>query len=226
MNPNIKVPLPKRMQKLPLDGRGYPIPFFVGYDDRGEPDFRTMDEDKLIRAVRERLCWVCGEKLGRYMAFTIGPMCAVNRTSGEPPGHRECSIFSAQACPFLSDPHQKRNPRKVHGLSAPPGGEMIKRNPGIAMIWVCESYRIWQTETGPIFKIGDPTEVLFFREGRPALQDEVFESVESGLPILVEMAAKEGEKALEALVQAKVKAYEIVRKYAQDRDQAFARVDA
>lgn len=210
---DFRIPVPKRIAKLPIDKRGYPIPYFVGYDDRGEPDFRMMDAEKLYRAVKQRLCWVCGEPLGRYLAFTIGPMCALNRTSGEPPGHRECSEFSAQACPFLSNPDQKRNPRTVHGEHAPPGGEMITRNPGIAMTWVCESYEVWQTKTGPIFKIGDPTEVLFFREGRKAFQDEVFESIESGFPLLMEMAQEEGAKAVEALWEAKAKAITIVQTY-------------
>jgi hypothetical protein len=211
---HFSVPLPQRIAKLPVDKRGYPVPWFVAKDDRGEWDFRMMDGQKLYRAVKERLCWVCGEKLGRYLAFTIGPMCAINRSSGEPPSHRECSEFSAQACPFLTNPEQKRNERKVHGEFVPPGGEMIRRNPGVTMTWICERYTIQQTERGPIFKIGDPTEVIFFREGRKASQREIFDSIESGLPILYDMAQEEGPKAIEALYAAKAKAYDIVRMYA------------
>src|SRR5262245_2742625 len=95
-------PVPERMRKLPLH-RGYPVPWFVEWIE-GVPDFRIMDGRKLVRAVKEKRCWVCGELMGSYLAFTIGPMCAVNRISAEPPSHRECASFSARGCPFLTRP--------------------------------------------------------------------------------------------------------------------------
>jgi len=94
-------PLPSRMQTLKLDHRGYPVPWFVAWID-GKPDFRVMDGKKMNQAVRFKKCWVCGSPLGRRFTFCIGPMCAINRTIGEPPSHHECVDFSARACPFLS----------------------------------------------------------------------------------------------------------------------------
>jgi hypothetical protein len=182
----------------------------VGYDDNGEPDFRLMDAQKLFRAVKERRCFVCGEPFGRYMAFTIGPMCAINRTSGDAPSHRECAEFSVQACPFLLNPDQKRNPRKYHAETSPPGGEMITRNPGVSLIWICEQYDIWQTETGPLFRIGEPVEISMWSQGRRALRHEVVESIESGFPLLYAMAEKEGGKAIDALCLAKKRAYQVL----------------
>jgi hypothetical protein len=207
----IKVPIPKRIAKLPLDKRGYVIPWFVGYDDTGEPDFRLTDARKLIAAVKERRCFICGEPFGKYLAFTVGPMCVINRTSGEPPEHRECAEFAVQACPFLVNPNQKRNPRAYRTDDAtPPGGEMIRRNPGCAIIWITESYEIWQTQTGPIFRMGEPLEISMWAQGRPALRHEIEESIESGLPFLYDMAVKEGPKAIEALDAAKKKAYQVL----------------
>jgi hypothetical protein len=145
------------------------------------------------------------------MAFTIGPMCAINRTSAEPPEHRECAEFAVQACPFLVNPNQKRNPRKYRTDDAsPPGGEMITRNPGCAIIWICEQYEVWQTETGPLFRIGEPVEVTLWAQGRPAFRHEVVESIESGFPLLYDMAVKEGPKAIDALFAAKTKAYQVL----------------
>jgi hypothetical protein len=211
----IKVAIPKRIAKLPTDERGYPIPFFVGYDERGLPDFRMMDGHKLIRAVKDRLCWICGEMLGRHLAFCIGPMCALNRSNAEPPMHKECANFSVRVCPFLVNPDQKRNPRKVHGEYCEPAGEMIKRNPGVTLIWITESYDIYRDELrggvrGLLFRLGDPLEVTFWCEGRPALRHEVVESIESGYPILENMALQEGVDALKALMEAKAKAYELL----------------
>lgn len=212
MEMNSELAVPKRIKKLPIDERGFPIPFFVGYDDRGLPDFRMMDAHKLSRAVKDRLCWICGEPLGRYLAFTIGPMCGINRNNAEPPMHKECALFSVKTCPFLTNPDQRRNPRKVHGPTCEPAGEMIKRNPGVAVIWVTESYDVYRDNQkgGILFRLGDPLEVSFWCEGRAALRHEVVYSIESGLPILMEMAQSEGHHAVEALWKARDQFYNLL----------------
>src|SRR5437764_29347 len=102
LHPNLPA-LPSRLKLLPVDERGFPVPWFVAWID-GKPDFRVVDQRKMAIAVSEKRCWVCGDFLGRYMAFVIGPMCAVNRVSSEPPSHRECAEFSVRACPFLTKP--------------------------------------------------------------------------------------------------------------------------
>ena len=76
--------LPLRLRKLPLDPRGYPVPWFVAWVN-GEPEFRAADGRKFAQAVQHKLCWVCGEPLGKWLAFPIGPMCAITRTTAEPP---------------------------------------------------------------------------------------------------------------------------------------------
>lgn len=93
--------LPPRIAKLPTDERGYPVPYFVEWID-GKPDFRVMSSKNLARAVKYRRCWICGEELGRFLCFTIGPMCGVNRISSEPPSHYDCARFAVSACPFLT----------------------------------------------------------------------------------------------------------------------------
>ena len=70
--------IPDRMRRLKISDEGFPVPWFVGYVD-GKPDFRTMDGDKLIIAVRHKRCWMCGQPLGKHLTFAIGPMCTVNR---------------------------------------------------------------------------------------------------------------------------------------------------
>src|SRR5580692_7475343 len=95
--------LPRRMTALPIDERGYPVPWFVDWID-GKPEFRAMDPRKFVRAIKEKLCWVCGQRLGVNVCFVAGPMCGINRTSSEPPSHRECAVWSAQNCPFLNNP--------------------------------------------------------------------------------------------------------------------------
>jgi hypothetical protein len=201
---------PPRIAKLPVDKRGYPVPWFVAFID-GEPDFRVMDPDKLVRAVKERLCWVCGERLGTHLAFVIGPMCAITHTTAEPPLHRGCAEFSVQTCPFLINPHQKRNAKAAKCEVSEPGGIMLKRNPGVSVVWMTHSYNVWRPEEGGVlFRVGEPEQVYFYAEGRPASRHEVVASIESGFHHLLELAQAEGSEAVEALMQAKSVAYKLL----------------
>lgn len=195
-------PLPKHMAALPLDERGYPVPWFVEWID-GKPDFRVMDPRKMSRCVKEKRCWVCGGRLGTHLAFVIGPMCAVNRVSAEPPAHRDCAEFSATACPFLKLPNAKRRESNYPEGIQDAGGVMCKRNPGVTLVWITDRYKIIPDGGGgKVFSIGAPRECQWYAEGRHATHEEVLSSITSGLPFLAEMAAAEGQHAVLALGRA------------------------
>jgi hypothetical protein len=191
--------MPGRIRLLPRNKAGYPVPWFVAWLD-GLPDFRVIGPGKIKAAVGLKLCWVCGYPFLRqeYRAFTIGPMCAVNRVSAEPPSHRDCGVFSARFCPFLSTPQMVRREKHKPAEAATPAGVMIKRNPGVALVWVT-GYKSWTTKPdgsgGTLFDIGEPKEALWFARGREATRAEVLDSIDSGLPILAEMAEQDGPEA-------------------------------
>jgi hypothetical protein len=202
--------LPARLRRLPLDQRGYPVPWFVEWVN-GVPEFRAMDPRKFARAIRERRCWVCGDPLGRHLSFVIGPMCAINRTSAEPPCHHECAVWSAQHCPFLSRPHMVRREDEMTA-QATKGEAAIMRNPGCAGVWTTGRYRTYKSPgnsaTGYLIEMGDPDKVEWFAEGRPATRDEVVRSIDSGLPLLaatIDKDAPPSERvaAQQALVEAR-----------------------
>jgi hypothetical protein len=217
-------PLPERMKKLPVDARGFPVPWFVQWfhaDGKAfervdlpiragdYPDFRVMDSRKMGLAVRGSRCWVCGEPLGKYMAFVIGPMCAVNRTSGEPPSHRDCALFSARGCPFLSKPLVERRAGNLPGeITLHPA--MIVRNPGVTMVWVTTGYKARQTGDGVLFEMGEPSEVLFFAQSRPATRAEIMHSIDTGMPFLREAAEQQGGDALKFLAESYEEAVQLV----------------
>jgi len=194
--------LPARMSHLPVDDRGYPVPAFVDTLPDGTRDFRIMSRDHWRRCVKERRCWVCGQKLGAYFAFVVGPMCAVNRTSSEPPCHLECAEWSAKNCPFLARPHMhRREDELVNDLKENSAGCPIRRNPGVALVWVTRKYEIWHDNLKrPLIEMGDPEEVEWFAEGRAATRAEVEESIRTGMPLLEEMAHQE-EGAMEELLR-------------------------
>jgi hypothetical protein len=162
--------LPARLARLPVDARGYPIPF------------------------------VCGEVLGRWLAFTIGPMCSITRTAPEPPTHRECAEWSARNCPFLSRPGMVRRDEGLPDQTVQPAGVMITRNPGVVAVWSTRSFQRFPDPDGrPLIRIGEPEGVTWWCQGRPATRDEVEDSVASGIPILLEMARSEGPAAIDSL---------------------------
>jgi hypothetical protein len=192
------IPLPTSMQALPVDRRGFPVPWFVEWVD-GAPDFRIIDWRKLRAAVKEHRCWVCGGKLGRLKVTPIGPMCAVNRMAPEPPSHPQCARYSAQACPFLSKPAMRRNERNLPEERFVPG-LTIARNPGVTALWASLHYsRPVDVSGAPIgnggilFQLGAPEHVEWWARGRPATQAECRDAIESGLPRLREIAELEGE---------------------------------
>lgn len=198
-------PLPARMKQLPVDERGYPVPYFVAWID-GKPDHRVADAKKVVTAHRLCLCHVCGQRLGAYKAFVVGPMCGINRISSDPPSHRECAEWAAVACPFLSRPRAKRRTATLPEGVQHAAGLPILRNPGVTLVWVTKSYTVVKAEggLGGLFRMGDPTAVLFFAEGRAATREEIDESVTTGLPSLMESAVAEGPRAVRELERATV----------------------
>lgn len=186
--------LPSRMRRLPVDHRGFPVPWFVAWID-GVPSFPVADGRKFNVAWKEGRCWVCGGHLGRVKAFVVGPMCAVNRTSSEPPSHLECARFSARNCPFLIKPRMKRvGEENLPCGVEEPAGTMIRRNPGAALVWQTLRASRWADgRGGHLFDIGKPHAVEWFAEGQAASREEVLESIRTGLPLLEEMCASDSD---------------------------------
>jgi hypothetical protein len=204
------IPIPKRMQKLPISPKGYPVPWFVAWID-GVPDFRVIGPDKLVQAVNYKRCWLCGEPLGVHKTFVLGPMCTVNRTSAEPPCHLDCADYAVRACPFLTQPKMRRNEVGLPEDHQLPGGVMIKRNPGVTALWITKRYSAWRDPSGgALFTVGDPEQVFWFAEGRKAKREEVDNSIKTGLPLLMDVAEEEGPEAIEELYRCMTRARDLL----------------
>jgi hypothetical protein len=201
--------MPKNITKLPVDERGYPVPWFVAIVD-GKPDLRIADGRKLLKAVQKKLCWVCGQPLSPSgFTFVVGPMCAVNRISSEPPSHVKCAEWSAEACPFLIQREKRRRYNDLPEGGIKPPGTMIERQPGVALLWTCHNYKYEIVRTGGrLFHMGDPDSLRWMREGREATREEILESINTGLPALRETC--ETLQELHALKQATEVALQLV----------------
>lgn len=194
--------MPSSIAKLPRDDRGYPVPWFVAWID-GKPEFRAADARKWSIAVKEKRCWVCGEEiLKQQNVFVIGPMCAVNRTTAEPPCHKDCAIFSAKSCPFLSMPKAVRREANLPESATEGPGLAIKRNPGVTLLWYCNGYELFNDGMGGVlFRIPNPSKVEWYSQARKATREEILESINTGVPILRSMAEQDGALAIKQLCQ-------------------------
>jgi hypothetical protein len=193
-----QIPMPDRFKKLPISDKGFPTPSFVGEHD-GKRDFRVIDPRHFAACINKRICWLCGEPLGRYLCFVIGPMCSINRVSSEPPSHRECAEYAVRACPFLSRPNMRRNEEGLPDLTESAAGNPIAHNPGATLVWITKSYKPFRVPNGILFEIGDPVEILWVKEGRRATRAEIDAAIAKGLPLLREQASAEGPDAIREL---------------------------
>jgi hypothetical protein len=201
------IPVPPRLRGFPLSDEGYPVPWFVPFID-GKPEFRGMDGAKFKHAVSARRCWLCGGLLGRYLTFPIGPMCAITRTTAEPPSHLDCAEYAVRVCPFLTQPRMRRNEKdlpesgKVAGISIP-------RNPGVTVLWTCLDYQIFDSN-GTLFRVGEPQHVECWANGQRATKQEILDSIESGYPLLQREADRDGADAIKDLAKYRARAYRVL----------------
>jgi len=192
------------MRALPIEDRGYPVPWFVEWID-GRPDFRVMDRAKWTKAIRFGNCWLCGEPLGKLRTFVIGPMCGINRTTSEPPCHLECAEFAVTACPFMLLPQAKRRTANLPADFAEPAGEHLDRNPGAMALWTTCEFSVFRVQAGgpgnpgQLIHLGEPRTVAWYAHGRAATREEVLDSIAGGFPTLEDMARSEGQHALDQL---------------------------
>lgn len=168
------------------------MPWFVAELPDGTRDIRVADFHRMREAIDNSLCWVCGQHVGANKTFVIGPMCAINRVTAEPGCHRNCALYAAMACPFLARPHMRRRDLPPEHEYAEPAGEMLERNPGLAVLWNTRTWAAQRDHGGYLFSLGDPNDVEFFHRGRRATREEVLEAFVAGRPALEEAARKSG----------------------------------
>src|SRR5262249_14908101 len=144
-------------------------------------------------------------------------LCGVNRTSSEPPSHRDCAEFAVRACPFLTQQELERRTSGLPEEQTPAPGFAITHNPGVALLWITRRYRLWEVpadavreagaQPGVLFEMGEPEVIECYREGREATRQEISAAIERGLPYLRETAMSQGPRAVAELL-AQLKAFE------------------
>ena len=101
----------KRILALPRDKDGWALTYDTGTSCTWVPPERKTRVGQAHRLVvercwKERLCGVCGEKIGTY-AYFMASRKELDRPlapRGDVPLHRDCGRASMQICPALTNP--------------------------------------------------------------------------------------------------------------------------
>jgi hypothetical protein len=92
--------IPEFLSHLKVYGE-YPVPFVQMWID-GKPDFRVIDPARSRQCVEEKLCAICGRRLGEYCYLIGGPKSKETHMFTDAPMHEPCVTFVSRTCPFVS----------------------------------------------------------------------------------------------------------------------------
>lgn len=166
-----RVEVPPKLAGRPRDRRGYPIPWMTQLDAHGVPDFRVTNADRWALAAKARLCAMCGDPLGRHLAFIGGPVSFESRLFTDLPMHKECALYSIQVCPFLAAPNFRYSPTlpTIDGVTTRvQTTEMVPTRPDRFFIATARDYAIVQTDVGSVLAHASPWEwSQWWRHGAP-----------------------------------------------------------
>jgi hypothetical protein len=104
---------PRSVLLLPRDERGYPIPYIQFRSGDGAADFRVVDEEKKLAAIRQNRCAICGQHLSTDLWLIGGPACREHGTFSELPMHGECVRYAARTCPFVAGSTTRYSTREL-----------------------------------------------------------------------------------------------------------------
>jgi hypothetical protein len=188
---------PSRVARLPTDRRGFPVPWFVAWRD-AVPQFPVVDAAKLHVAWAEEKCWVCGEKLGAYRAWVVGPMSVIEGATPEPPSHQDCAVFSVTSCPHLANPQARPSGKYDDPSEYGQQANLSKIRTGATAIWTTKGRGATPFRAGGsvLFGLDEPASLQWYATGRPATAGEVKAAIAVGLPTL-RQAAEAGRRTAE-----------------------------
>lgn len=130
--------------------RRIPVPYVTTRTPEGVPDFTSINEARVLRCARLRLCGICENEMGYWVAFLGGPKAAENRAYFDPPMHEECARYSVVACPYIARTEMKRRKNPLMPSVAPDGMEL--RRPEYYALYLTRSWRLEMRRDGLVFR--------------------------------------------------------------------------
>lgn len=145
--------IPDFLSHLPVDERGYPIPYFAPVVN-GKPDFRLLDKEKFDICTQYNKCAVCGRKLLKKLYYFIaGPQGAKNKISTDPPMHKECSGFSLAACPHLHFEKAERRQINLPNGTVVDNPTQVLEKPSTMFLICADSFKVINNKALPGSKL-------------------------------------------------------------------------
>lgn len=144
--------IPEPLAKMPRHGL-LPIPFVTHVDQDGKPDFRVLDQGRVLVCAQHRLCGLCGESLEYWLVWIGSQRELDRRIMSDPPMHDACAHYALVTCPHLSRPHSYRemSPEEMtaRGVDALPGPAL--ENPGPVIRAYTRDYKMGQIDRSLVF---------------------------------------------------------------------------
>lgn len=176
---NLSIEIPKRVSRLPRDARGLPIPFVTFVDPvTGKPDFRVLDVQRQALCIKNKQCAICGQQLGKFIAFIGGPKSGESRAFVDPGMHRQCAEFAAKVCPFISrETAEYRDISEKEEQTLVELGILVSTSPTIPaerddpsmFIYITKGYRPVRLSNAEVGSVAEPwVEVIQVEQKRPA----------------------------------------------------------
>src|SRR5260370_3133085 len=94
------IAIPEFLAHLPTH-RGLPVPFAQAVLN-GVPDFRTVDPQKTLQCIEEKLCAICGCLLGEKSYFIGGARSIASTLFIDPPTRQNSAQSVSSPFPFFS----------------------------------------------------------------------------------------------------------------------------
>lgn len=201
MTSRLSIPVPRRMNALQHDRRGYPVPFIVLRDSAGTPHFTVNDHHRRWRCVKEKRCAICGTKLSGLLWFVGGPLSAFHPDGAyrDTALHHECMNYAMRVCPYLAlRSYQGRIDDLTVDYDKLPNGvvlhdpTMIDERPGVFVVVAATGYQLLSGD--PIHANVRPTRpyraVEFWKDGNLLAADAAREPLAQALELSIENLEK------------------------------------
>jgi hypothetical protein len=133
-------PMNRRLATRPIDPkRRLPIPYAQLVNPDGTANFAAIDGPKALRGAANRDCGLCGQRMGRWVAFLGGPRNVEHGGYLDPPMHVSCAEDATRLCPHLA---RQRVPRRPDSgdpdIITPPG--FVEDKPDRWAMWITDRY--------------------------------------------------------------------------------------
>ena len=141
-------PVPACLRDLPLcPKRKLPVPFAAARYPDGTGEFSIINPVRVAICARQRRCGICGNPLGRWVAFLGGPRSADphNGAYTDPAMHERCAEASIGICTFIARPRTVRRSLPIDVIPAGDPEGFIDDGDKAATGWVMvitRSYRV------------------------------------------------------------------------------------